>query len=195
MRGQKNANFTILNSGERFATKDDSLGENYKLGRGIPNSKTKNQYEKPQNQTPETYPTTHLRTGQRENKGASRRPENYKVKDLERLDKPPEDDMPGLTLESLKSSENSDAYNNPVKNWMDAAAGGIRDKLEKYLKSGKIQDINTVDASHKTALHYAVSEGRYKTVCYLLNLQINPNLQTKSRKDTALHLACRKVYK
>lgn len=41
----------------------------------------------------------------------------------------------------------------------------------------------------RTALHYAVNEGRYKTVCYLLGRQIDPNIQTKTKKETALHIA------
>jgi inversin len=47
----------------------------------------------------------------------------------------------------------------------------------------------------RTALHYAVLEARYKTTQYLLSKSINPNLQTKSKRESTLHIACRKSYK
>lgn len=47
----------------------------------------------------------------------------------------------------------------------------------------------------RTALHYAVSEARYKTTQYLLSKLIDPNLQTKSKKESALHIACKKSFK
>jgi ankyrin repeat protein len=47
----------------------------------------------------------------------------------------------------------------------------------------------------KTALHYAVSENRYKTTNYLLNKSIDPNMQTKYKRETALHIACRRTNK
>jgi ankyrin repeat protein len=78
---------------------------------------------------------------------------------------------------------------------MEAAANGNRDKLDKMLKSGIISDINCTDSHLRTALHHAVSEGRYKTAVYLLDNQIDPNLQSKVKRETALHIACKKAFK
>ena len=69
------------------------------------------------------------------------------------------------TIDSARDSDLSyKSSTSIVREFMDAAANGNREKLERLLKSGRIGDINTTDANMKTALHYAVNEGRYKTL-------------------------------
>ena len=93
---------------------------------------------------------------------------------------------------STSSHKSSASY---IREFMEAAANGNRDKLDKMLKSGIITDINCTDSHLRTALHHAVSEGRYKTAVYLLDNQIDPNLQSKVKRETALHIACKKAFK
>lgn len=50
---------------------------------------------------------------------------------------------------------------------------------------------DTTTEERYNALHYAVKEGRIKTVEFLLEAGIDKNAQTFLSKDTALHLAIR----
>lgn len=191
----KKSNFTILNPDDRFASKTQTLKETYKIGVGAQKGNKPNRFDKSQNDTFESHKSS-SKKGRNEGKTISRRPENYKIKDFAPLSQDLEQDLTGNTLDSGQNSDHSSKYSkNPIKEWMEASAGGIRDKLDRYIMNGVIQDINCTDHYNKTALHYAAKEGRYKTVGYLLNLKIDPNVQTKTKKETALHSACRKGYK
>lgn len=79
-------------------------------------------------------------------------------------------DEENQTIDSSRHSNNS--YTTNVKEFLEAAANGDRDKLDRMLKfttsnsddkSCRISDINCSDINMMTALHYSVSEGRYKT--------------------------------
>lgn len=79
-------------------------------------------------------------------------------------------DEENQTIDSSRHSNNS--YTTNVKEFLEAAANGNRDKLDRMLKftssssedkSSRISDINCCDYNMMTALHYSVSEGRYKT--------------------------------
>lgn len=185
---------------QRSKISDNFKKESYKVGtRGLAtHSKTKQRQEINYriNNTFESQKGLLLKTGRKEIENSMRKPENYKTKDLYHLKQEFSQENIGNTLDSARSSDNSNnRIKNPVKEFMDAAAGGVRDKLDKYIKTGKIPHINCTDHNMKTALHYAAGEGRFKTVGFLLNHKIDPNLQTKSKKETALHIACKKGFK
>ena len=100
---------------------------------------------------------------------------------------------------TFDSARNSESINNKISvkynEFFEAAKTGNRDKLNEMIVTNIIQDINITDFKLRTALHYAVNEGKYKTAWYLLERGINPNVQTIDSKETALHVACRKAYK
>lgn len=100
------------------------------------------------------------------------------------------------TLDSARGSEsNNNKINIKYIEFFEAAKQGNREKLNEILNLNLIPDINITDLKSRTALHYAVNEGKFKTVWYLLERGINPNIQTYDNKEVALHVACRKAYK
>lgn len=120
-------------------------------------------------------------------------PHNYKTKNtLKNYNKIKEGDM-SCTLDSARDSAKSSSE--VIKEFMEAAANGNRDRLDTLLRTQKITDVNCTDVKDKTALHYAVNEGRAKTAGFLLNNKANPNINGGQKKETALHIACRKAYK
>jgi len=72
--------------------------------------------------------------------------------------------------------------------------------IDKILRTGllggegiNIRDSNTIEGFN--ALHYAVKEGRIKTVDFLIKQGVNKNAKTKNSKETPLHLACKQALK
>ena len=165
----------------------------------ISGSKSKVKVEKDNSINNDTFESTKehiLKTEVKDQRKSKYKLESYRTKNLSQLNNEIENEHLTNNADSARHSEQSSKYlKNPVKEFMEAAANGIRDKLDKLLKTGKIQDINVADHFMKTALHYAVGEGRYKTIGFLINHNIDPNLQTKTKKETALHIACKKGYK
>lgn len=126
-----------------------------------------------------------------------RLPVNYKSKNLANSNKSQSHEMDASnTMDSARYSELSNKSSSEyIKEFLEAAARGNRDKLDELLTSNKVNSINVTDLNHRSALHYAVSEGRFKTVGFLLSKNIDPNILSKIKKETALHLACKKAYK
>ena len=126
-----------------------------------------------------------------------RLPVNYKSKNITNSNKSQNNEIDASnTMDSVRYSEMSNkSPSEYIKEFLEAAARGNRDKLDELLTLNKINSINATDLNHRSALHYAVSEGRFKTVGFLLNKNIDPNILSKVKKETALHLACKKAYK
>lgn len=132
-----------------------------------------------------------------ENTNAKQIPSNYKTKKLSNLNTSQSRKYEvNHTLDSARYSENSHkSMQDLIKDFLDAAAKGQRDKLDELLSTGKITDINVTDSNNRSALHYAVSEGRLKTIGFLTAKYIDINIQSRIKKETALHIACKKAYK
>ena len=84
--------------------------------------------------------------------------------------------------------------------FFEAAKLGKRVMLDKILKSEALgsEGINNRDETTEeeyTALHYAVKEGRIKTVDFLILRGSDRNAQTSTRLESPLHIACRQALK
>jgi len=124
-------------------------------------------------------------------------PINYTTKNLSQLNHSQSRDIDAsCTEDTARMSETSHKSTiTYIKEFLEAAAHGNREKIDQLLNNNKITDINVTDSNNRSGLHYAVSEGRFKTVCHLLSKSINPNLQSRIKKESALHIACKKAYK
>lgn len=118
------------------------------------------------NDTFETKNKNMLKSGEKETGFPTPKPEfNPSNSHLPIVKKQSSNDEFSHTIDSARDSDLSyKSTSNVIREFMDAAANGNREKLERFLKSGKIPDINITDHNMKTALHYAVTEGRYKTL-------------------------------
>lgn len=129
-------------------TQRNKINEKFQKTNGIemvPHSKNKykNEINYSINNTFESINGISSKSGDKQAYNETRKPENYKNKDISHLEQREDGENGGLTVDSARSSDNSNNYiKNPVKEFMEAASGGVRDKLDKYLKSGKIPDIN-----------------------------------------------------
>lgn len=69
---------------------------------------------------------------------------------------------------TIDSSRHSECISNKMttkySEFFDAAKQGNREKLNDILNSNLIPDVNITDLKSRTALHYAVNEGKFKTV-------------------------------
>ncbi|CAG5134658.1 unnamed protein product [Candidula unifasciata] len=72
--------------------------------------------------------------------------------------------------------------------WSSALAGD-NDDLKRKLIHSKGTDVNKVDKSGYTALHYACRNGQLETCKILLTYQADVNATTQSSKATPLHRA------
>ena len=69
--------------------------------------------------------------------------ESYRTKTLSQLKNEIDDVNVTNPTDSARNSDHSSKYiKNPVKEFMEAASNGVRDKLDRLLKSGKIKDVN-----------------------------------------------------
>lgn len=95
-----------------------------------------------------------------------RLPINYKTKNLASLNHSQSREIDAsCTLDSARNSQASQkSLQSQVKEFLEAASNGNRDKLSSLLQSKMVSDVNVTDSHNRSALHYAVSEGRYKTV-------------------------------
>lgn len=122
-------------------------------------------------------------------------PQNYQIKNISNLNYSKNKEEISWTVDSARNSEiSSSCAFGQLKEYLEAAKQGNKEKINEMLNLNYISDINWADSKFNTALHYATNEGKYKVVNYLLERGINPNLKNQDM-ETALHIAWKRGYK
>ena len=124
-------------------------------------------------------------------------PQNYEIKKISNLNySKNKEGEASCTIDSARNSEISSSYSTGfVKEFMEAAKQGNKEKLSYIMDSAQTFNVNLTDSKLNTALHYAVNEGKYRAANFLLERGIDANLKNKDNMETALHIAWRKGYK
>ena len=95
----------------------------------------------------------------------------------------------GTNMETLvRTGKQAD----PNTAFLRAARAGHLDKIQEYLDSGTVRDINTSNANGLNALHLAAKDGHLEVVQELLKRGAIVDAATKKRKHSFTHcLSCR----